>query len=50
MTIDWLVRRDKAVVARRHQVEKQIRELESRPAQQARTEKLKKLRQELVCR
>jgi hypothetical protein len=48
MTIAWRVRRDKAAVARRHEVEKQIRKLESLPAEGSRTRQLKKLREELL--
>jgi hypothetical protein len=47
-TIAGQVRGTKAQVARRHEVEKRIRELESLPEAPSRNYHLKKLREELV--
>jgi len=48
MTIAWLLRREKASVARRHEVEKQLRKLEALPAEPSRASKITKLREELT--
>lgn len=48
LTVDWQVRSDKAAVARRHYVEKRIRQLSSLPPEPSRARQLKKLREELA--
>ena len=48
MTIAWMLRREKEAVARRHEIEKQLRKLESLPTEQSRNHQIKKLREELV--
>jgi hypothetical protein len=48
MTIAWQLRRDREAVARRHEVERQLRELESRPSEPSRSRQIKKLREELA--
>src|SRR5262245_12469668 len=47
LVIAWQVRGDKAAVARRHEVEKRIRELELRPTDASCARRLKKLREAL---
>lgn len=48
MTIAWELRRDRQAVARRHEVEKQLRKLESLPDEPSRSRRIKKLREELA--
>ena len=48
MTIAWQLRRDREAVARRHEGERQLRELESRPSEPSRSRQIKKLREELA--
>jgi len=48
MTIAWMLRREKHAVARRHEIEKQLRKLESLPTEPSRERQIKKLREELV--
>jgi hypothetical protein len=48
LTIAWEFRRDKAAVARRHELEKRLQELESLPRASSRTREIKKLREELA--
>jgi len=48
MTIAWELRRDKEAVARRHEVEKELRKLESLPKEPSRSRQIKKLREELT--
>jgi len=48
MTIAWMLRREKQTVARRHEIERQLRKLESLPTEPSRAHLIKKLREELV--
>jgi DNA-binding response OmpR family regulator len=48
MTIAWMLRREKEAVARRHEIEKQLRKLESLPTEPSRNHRIKKLREELA--
>lgn len=48
MTMAWELRREKEGVARRHEVENQLRKLESLPTEPARSRQVKMLRQELA--
>lgn len=48
LTVEWQVRSEKSAVARRHEIERQITALESKPAESSRTRQIKKLREELA--
>jgi hypothetical protein len=48
LTADWQVRSEKSAVARRHEIERQISALESKPPEPSRARQIKKLRAELA--
>lgn len=48
MTIAWELQRDKEAVARRHELERRLRKLESLPTEPSRRRQIKKLREELA--
>jgi hypothetical protein len=48
LTADWQVRSEKSAVARRHEIERQLVALESKPAEPSRARQIKKLREELA--
>jgi hypothetical protein len=48
LIIDWRVRVERAAVARRHEIERRIRDLESKPKEASRLRQIKKLQEELA--
>src|SRR5262245_21314504 len=47
MVIDWRVRVERTTVRRRHEIERRIKDLESRTAEPSRNRQIKKLQEEL---
>jgi hypothetical protein len=50
LIIDWRVRVERAAVARRHEVERRLKDLESRPEEPSRNRRIKRLQEELAGR
>ncbi len=48
MTMAWELRREKEGVARRHEIERQLRKLESLPTEPSRARQIKRLREGLA--